>query len=84
MTINVLDVDIASGDKGDCFLCPIAKAIQRQYPNARVYVNYKHSHIFTGDKHLCFKTPIIAREFMTLFDSGNHVRELSFELEEVK
>lgn len=82
ITVNVTEEDIKEGIKEDCWRCPIARAINRALPDGWVcdVSNYKVTLI----KNLCpvevHPLPWVARGFISMFDSGNVVEPITFEL----
>lgn len=77
-TIDVKQLDIDTGLKGDCALCPIARALDRATGESwRVHSSWATR---SGDS---FKThlPLEAVRFIDLFDEGRPVKPFSFDLE---
>jgi len=74
--IEVLESDIATGERGNSCFCPIAIAIERKLRKA---VKVNGQVIFIEDKKI--PTPLSAKNFIYCFDSGEPVRPFSFTLE---
>ena len=75
MKINVTAEDIAKASRGNCFTCPIAKALRRE-GFSKVAV-YEHT-VWIGT--LQFTLPLDATIFIQRFDSDSPVEPFAFEL----
>ncbi len=86
MTVNVTAQDIATGVTGDCHLCPIARAIQRELLlGMRVSVGGWEVRIWASSDPAdfvgVFTLPETASRFIGMFDEQEEVvRPFSFQL----
>lgn len=78
MKIEVTQEDIDHGIKGDCDLCPIARAVHRHIPTARVGITVIRLNRMSFS---CIDLPEEARNFIHLFDHGMKVIPFEFEVE---
>lgn len=79
MKISVTKTDIAKGDPGDCFSCPIALALQRKA--SKVVVGSTHADFkWKGRKYSDICLPREAVKFIGEFDSGESVKPFTFDL----
>lgn len=79
MKVKVTQKDIDNGKAKDCRTCPIAQAIRRTNPNKVIIVDRDIIYI---DKKL-YSTPQKASTFINLFDDGDKVKPIDFELNEI-
>jgi hypothetical protein len=83
MRIQVSQRDIDHGERGDCFLCPLARAAKRSV-RKRCSVGFS---FYSGDLQLIIDgvgivavLPPAAAVFVQRFDAGRPVKPLSFPL----
>jgi hypothetical protein len=77
VTVSVTQADIDAGLPGDCIVCPIAQALCRALPGARVRVYTDVVHI-DGTRIV---VPGVARRWIYAFDRADQVVEpFTFEL----
>ena len=80
MKVMVAQDDIDNGTACDCYLCPVARALQRLGLDAEV----DDTDVLMIDKHLWtieFPLPDPAREFIAKYDTGLPVEPFEFEME---
>ncbi len=75
VTINVTQEDIDKGKQGDSCKCPVALALRRIHPGARV----GSLTLFIADDWV-ESTPEVARKFISEFDNGRPVGPISFDI----
>ena len=82
MKIEVTQKDIDKGVRGECALCPIARAIKSSSNFKRVYVNGKTIDVwYRGDQGIkTYKLPKKAQTFVKRFDRQEPVKPFSFKL----
>lgn len=82
-TINVTQQDIDSGIKGDCSLCPVARAASRAFPHHKSNVSGYHMYVMDqpGNRWRQAVLPPPAWGFISAFDSGWEVLPFSFEVD---
>ncbi len=89
MKLKVTRKDIVSGLTGDEECCPIALALEREYPDllpsvsASTITLYEGVDIYSGDVSLEFLSSPEVRKFILDFDEGRNVKPTSFELMEI-
>ena len=75
VTVEVTAADIREGDPRDCFVCPVALAIQRAIPDYHISVMNKYIRIGKLASTFSFRTttsitaPESVQEFVKNFDS---------------
>lgn len=87
-TINVTQEDINNGVKGSPRKCPVALAVQRQIPSARVFVQtgyYVKRKLFSS-RQIDFKIPYQVGNRIVSFDfghdfAGEKMEPFTFQLE---
>lgn len=87
LVVNVTQEDIDKGEAASCSSCPIALALRRIAPLARVYTDcvalagelYSPKAIL--ESHTFIRLPEEAMKFIQTFDFRNHVSPFSFTLQ---
>jgi hypothetical protein len=81
-TIKVTQEDINKGCVKDASNCPIALAIRREFPeDDHVTVDTWRIRVYDGSgRYTTHNTPMIAKIFITRFDSHLHVEPFEFDL----
>jgi len=77
--LNVTASDIGAGERANCFHCPIAKAMVRQFPGCD-FASARGTVLFfcRGEQGYRATPPSEAKQFMDDFDSGRTVMPFSF------
>lgn len=73
--VEVTADDIAKGEEGNCFACPIARALSRACETTFVYVT--PNKLSVRDVGSCL-VPERAAVFMLTFDNGRPVKPFTF------
>lgn len=79
MRFNVTAKDIREGIADNCIKCPVARAIQRKFPNHTIYA--APWSIFIDNKS--YYIPKSAYSFILKFDKKQDVKPFSFEIKEL-
>lgn len=79
MKIEVTEEDIKLGQKESCYMCPIARAIER---TTKSLWGVRGEFAFRASSpDICVDLPDAAQNFISLFDSGCPVEPFTFEIE---
>ena len=78
LRVQVTQADIDEGVVGDCKLCPMAVALNRQYPEQAWSVGT--TWVCHVDGSLMCRNSDPSRQFITQFDRGELVRPATFVL----
>lgn len=83
---HVTALDIKTGQRRDCFSCPVAKAMLRKlkkmFPQVKLTVGNGLVEIFSEYKlYRVIKLPVKAQTFIHNFDRCQSVKPFKFELE---
>lgn len=83
MKIDVTGKDIRNGVRKIADSCPIALAVQRAFPDKGIEVDDQIIGVYAPGESQLFKTPLVAKEFIALFDGGTATPEpFSFDLDD--
>lgn len=88
MLVRVTQDDIDEGEREDCFMCPVARALTREFPGCIPEVTgtgielYEFDDACDGLGTWLFhaRTPKKAAEFIEAFDDGEGVEPFEFTL----
>jgi hypothetical protein len=81
VTIDVTQDDIDHGTAGNCWACPVARAVRRVLGLEDIGVGTTDMDLGQGTKVIVVPTPDVAADFMTAFDTGKKVAPFSFTLD---
>lgn len=72
MYVDVTQDDIVHGEANSATRCPLARALRRKYPNARITVGTQVADIYMDNGEAAFyRLSFLAREFVDAIDAGD-------------
>jgi len=83
MKIQVTEDDILLGVQGDCKECPVANALNRIFPDAKIIsvIDFSAIMLLKDGSTKSYSLPSIASDFIHNFDMGRKVYPFEFEIE---